>query len=158
MSRNTLKEYRRVQLEVRKEFDAFTSVHCKTCPHPCCVRPSRMTSMDIILAQNCGWKPDIANVENRDLAAEQAAEHAKALTEGVDSIPYETCEYLKDSSCSFPKDLRPFGCTTYICPIMYLRLDKKSLVRMKRSVKELTIAHEELMRQLNRSIKMPVLE
>jgi hypothetical protein len=148
-----LEEYRRAQRGLRKDFDAFTSVHCKTCPTPCCVRPSRIAPTDILLAQAHGWNAERAaagtaiRLDAVERAAGQAALALGGTFEGVANPP---CEYLGERGCSFPKDLRPFGCTTYICPIMYERLDRKTLTRMKRGVRALKEAHEALMAEIHR--------
>jgi hypothetical protein len=139
-----LQDYRRIQLEVRREFDAFTKVHCPTCPSPCCVKPARITPTDILLAEAHGWKSRVANAVHSAIEGQSAA-----LTSNVEDLPRETCEHLGPKGCSFPADLRPFGCTTYICPIMHERLDRKKLGRIKRKVKELTQAHERLISALN---------
>jgi hypothetical protein len=151
MSRNPLEEYRRKQREIRKEFDAFTAVHCPTCTTPCCVRPSRIAPTDIMLAEAVGWKARVASMESRDLVREAAAQAARALASEFEGVENPPCEHLGERGCTFPKDLRPFGCTTYICPVMYRELDKKTLGRMKRQVKELTAAHQVLMSYIHRS-------
>jgi hypothetical protein len=155
MSRNPLEEYRRVQRVIRKDFDAFTSVHCRTCPTPCCVRPARIAPTDILLAEGIGWKTRVnatvgegTGLDNVQQAAGQAA---MALGGAFEDVPNPPCEHLGPTGCGFPKDLRPFGCTTYICPIMYERLDRKTLTRMKRTVKELKQAHEALMVAIHKS-------
>jgi hypothetical protein len=145
-----LQNYRRAQLEVRREFDAFTRVHCPTCPSPCCVRPARITPTDILLAEAHGWKAKVRSAAGLDAVESAAAGQSDALQTNVEDLPREPCEHLGEKGCSFPPDLRPFGCTTYICPIMYERMDRKSLGRMKRKVKELTHAHEILMKALDR--------
>jgi hypothetical protein len=82
-----------------------------------------------------------------------AVGQADALAGKLDEIPREPCERLGPTGCTFPADLRPFGCTTYICPIMYERMDRKALGRLKRKVKELTQAHEVLLTALQRSVR-----
>jgi hypothetical protein len=146
-----LREYRRVQLEVRKEFDAFTRVHCATCPAPCCVRPARITPTDILLAEAHGWRPRVASLETLDPVQQAARGQSAALAGELETLPREPCEHLGSRGCTVPADLRPFGCTTYICPIMYARMDRKALARLKRKVKALTQAHDQLMAALDRA-------
>ena len=62
-----------------------------------------------------------------------------------DALP---CEFLGERGCTFPNDLRPFGCTTYICKYMYASLDRPTLTRIKRLVRELEEKHAVLMRAL----------
>ena len=144
-----LHEYRRRQLEVRTEFDAFTKVHCPTCPSPCCVKPARITPTDILLAEAHGWKAKVTHAI--DAVQSAAGGQTDALAHDVDLMPREPCEHLGEAGCTFPRDLRPFGCSTYICPIMYERMDRKSLARLKRKVRELTQTHDLLMTALQRS-------
>jgi hypothetical protein len=155
MSHNPLEEYRRIQRQIRKDFDAFTSVYCPVCPTPCCVRPARIAPTDILLAEAVGWKAQVAAHEQRDLVQEAAGQAALALGGTFEGVENPPCEHLGERGCTFPKDLRPFGCTAYICPIMHRELDKKTLNRMKRLVKELTLAHERLMVYVHRRCLPP---
>lgn len=147
---NPLHDYRRAQLDIRKDFDAFTRVHCATCPAPCCVKPARITPTDVLLAEAHGWRAKVQSVVGQDAVQSAAAGQSAAINADVEAMPRIPCEHLSSTGCSFPSDLRPFGCTTYICPIMYERMDRKSLSRLKRKVKELTHAHDLLMSALNR--------
>ena len=65
--------------------------------------------------------------------------------EPLDDLP---CEYLGAVGCTFPNDLRPFGCTTYICKYMYARLDRPTLTRIKRLVRDLEDKHTILLRRV----------
>lgn len=152
MSHNPLEEYRRAQRALRKDFDAFTSVHCPTCPQPCCVRPARIAPTDILLAEGVGWKARVAPPpdEGRDAVQQAAGDAALALGGAFEDRPNPPCEHLGPGGCTFPRDLRPFGCAAYICPIMRQRLDKKTLGRMKRLVKDLEARHADLMAHLHR--------
>jgi len=150
MSQNPLEEYRRIQRMLRKEFDAFTSVHCATCPHPCCVRPARVAPADILLAEGVGWRARVSPPAGKDAVEQAAGQAALALGGAFEDRPNPPCEHLGPQGCTFPKDLRPFGCTTYICPIMHQRLDRKALGRMKRLVRELQESHAVLMAYLHR--------
>ena len=58
------------------------------------------------------------------------------------------CQFLAEKGCTFPTDLRPFGCTAYICRPMYTHLDRATLTRIKRLVKELEERHAMLLRTL----------
>lgn len=58
------------------------------------------------------------------------------------------CEFLGTRGCTFPHDLRPLGCTTYICPYMIASMDRTNLTRVKRLVRELEDRHMELMSTL----------
>ena len=51
--------------------------------------------------------------------------------------------------CTFPNDLRPFGCTAYICRYMYAKLDRPTLTRIKRLVREMEERHTEVLRRVS---------
>ena len=78
---------------------------------------------------------------------ELSAGDSSKNSEPADDLP---CEYLGASGCTFPIDLRPFGCTTYICKYMYARLDRPALTRIKRLVRELDDKHTILLRKISK--------
>jgi len=143
-----LHEYRRIQRELRRQFEPFTKRYCPQCTTPCCRTPARITPADILLATTHGWDPGPA-FEGRDLVAETAATCATWLE--TDEIPPsgQPCEFLGPQGCTFPPDLRPFGCTVYICPIMLREMDRASLARIRRLVQELTRAHSMLLKLIS---------
>src|SRR5579862_7816442 len=113
--RNPLAEYRRIQREMREIFDPFTAKHCPGCAAPCCVRPTKVTPVDVALALHTGhtfphlngedpYKPAFAD------AAHRLSADAVALPIAASPAPVEFCEFLVNGRCSFPDDLRPFGC------------------------------------------------
>lgn len=141
-----LDEYRKAQRALRQEFDAFTSTHCATCAQPCCVRPARIAPTDVLLAQGAGWRPPAtAGDDPVDRAARQIG---AALRPDDTQRPSEPCEYLGTRGCTFPRDLRPFGCTAHICPVMHRELDRKTLSRVRRLVRDLERAHAALIARL----------
>jgi hypothetical protein len=157
-----LESYRHTQRELRRHFEAFTRANCPTCPTPCCRRPARILPTDILLAEATGWRahlPASASApapETReatpgpDMVAEMAGRLTEALVCPPETSDAETeslpCEYLGEHGCTFPSDLRPFGCTTYICRYMYERLDRQTLSRIKRLTRELEEKHTLLLR------------
>ncbi len=151
---NPLEAYRRTQRELRRHFDAFTHQNCPNCPTPCCRRPARILPTDIQLAESVGWKGRIIPLEAvtppRERVAEGGAcraERAPAVPEMVEAEPGALpCEYLGEQGCTFPNDLRPFGCTAFICKYMYQKLDRPTLSRVKRLVRELEARHVTLLR------------
>jgi hypothetical protein len=152
MSRNPLEEYRRIQRALRKDFDAFTTIHCASCPTPCCVRPARINPTDILLAQGIGWKAQVQRAAESD-AVQRAIENATiSLRRKVDTIAPTPCEHLGEKGCTFPADSRPFGCTTYVCPYMYRHLDRKTLSRIRRNVRELERRYHTLLEYLHRRV------
>jgi Fe-S-cluster containining protein len=151
---NPLESYRRTQRELRQAFETFTRENCPTCPTPCCRQPARILPTDILLAEATGWKAQLPNAEQRDLVAEVAGDYAAAMANPPESAEVEEneeaplCQFLGARGCTFPNDLRPFGCTTYICRYMHAKLDKKSLARLKRLVRELEQKHTILLRTI----------
>jgi hypothetical protein len=124
--------YRRIQRELRREFDAFTRANCAACPTPCCRRPARILPTDIALAQSAGWRRHLTPIELRE----------PPEAEG------QPCLFLGEQGCTFPNDLRPFGCTAYLCRFMYEKLDRNALKRLKRLTRELESVHTTLLRTL----------
>ncbi len=153
---NPLNAYRRTQRDLRREFESFTKANCPSCPTPCCRQPARIAPTDILLAEAAGWKstlpagvPDAAAVAARMAAALHSA---PASAEAEPDEPDESlpCEFLGAGGCTFPSDLRPYGCTTYICRYMYAQLDRPALTRLKRLVRDLDNHHGILLRTLRK--------
>lgn len=147
---NPLDDYRRAQRAIRREFDPFTREHCPTCTTPCCMRPARIAPVDVLLAEATGWKPRAPAEGGADAAAEAASLYAAALTGETPEAATEPCEHLAPDGCTFPEDLRPYGCTAWVCPVMYRELDRRALSRVRRSVRDLDRAHATLMSALRR--------
>ncbi len=154
--KNPLSSYRRTQRELRRHYDAFTRENCAACPTPCCRQPARLLPTDILLAESVGWK-DSARAAGEASALDKAAEIAGRVADSLHDPPESAeaepdslaCEYLGAGGCTFPSDLRPFGCTAYICRYMYARLDRPTLTKIKRLVRELEDNHRLLLRALH---------
>ena len=154
--KNPLSSYKRTQRELRRHFEAFTRENCAACPTPCCRRPARILPTDILLAEAAGWK-DIVRAaggeQPTDMVSEIAGRVATSLhhpPETAEAEPESSpCEYLGAAGCTFPADLRPFGCTAYVCRYMYERLDRSTLTKIKRLVRELEEQHRLLLRVLH---------
>jgi hypothetical protein len=56
----------------------------------------------------------------------------------------EPCDFLGAQGCTFPADLRPFGCAAAICTPMRQLLSGNELARVERAVGELTAAYTDL--------------
>ncbi len=147
---NPLESYRRTQREIRKHFDAFTHDNCAACPTPCCRRPARILPTDIILAESTGWKANLPIQDGKDMTEVIAGRAMEALSDPPESGEGETdglpCEFLGDRGCSFPNDLRPFGCTAFICKYMFAKMDRPTLTKVKRLVRELEDRHHALLK------------
>lgn len=140
---STLTIYRMAQAKVRKEFAPFTRKFCPTCETPCCVKPCRITPEDVMVAEACGWVPE------RDLGdpvALVAQANASLLGSGEPEGAGEPCDFLGAHGCTMPDDLRPYGCTTYICPVMLAEMDRMALARLRRAVRELEAARRVFIR------------
>lgn len=156
--RNPLVSYRRTQRELRRHFDAFTQENCAACPTPCCRQPARILPTDILLAESTGWKDSVraSGIQLTDPVSEIAGRVATSLHDPPESAEADPesplCEYLDAGGCTFPADLRPFGCTAYICRYMYARLDRPALTKIKRLVRELEEHHQILLRTLHSNL------
>lgn len=147
---NPLEAYRRTQRELRAQFEAFTHKHCPTCATPCCRQPARIAASDIRLAQATGWRTQIALplTETIDLAEESRQGPRKRDDKSREAPVAPPCQFLAERGCTFPTDLRPFGCTAFICRPMYTHLDRATLTRIKRLVRELEERNALLLRTL----------
>jgi hypothetical protein len=170
---NPLHEYRRLQQEVRAVFDPFTTRHCPTCTTPCCIKPSRVTPVDVGIALGCGHRftnlddpygPAMEYAGYRLTATAVALPMAtpdlkspsmltKSDTSGgqitdATSTQADCCDYLVAGRCSFPNDLRPFGCTMFVCGPMHDNLPADEIRRIRRLLKLLDEAHTEIVRMI----------
>ncbi len=151
---NPLREYRRLQREIRALYDPFTARHCAGCAAPCCVKPTRVTPVDVALALSAGHTFPHLGAEDPYAPALEYAGHR--LTPGVVALPMagaagpiEFCEYLSAGRCTFPDDLRPFGCTLYVCGPMDAHLPAETLQRLRPLLRQLEDAHDALLRALH---------
>ena len=153
---NPLAEYRRLQQEIRTLFDPFTAKHCPTCVTPCCVKPTRVTPLDVALALGTGHTFPHLSQPDPYAPALNYAGHRLALPMAVTGAePTEWCEYLHQGRCTFPDDLRPFGCTTYLCGPMYDHLPDDTLRRLRRLVRQLDDVHVALVHALKDAGRLP---
>ncbi len=159
-----LREYRRLQREVRALFDPFTARHCAGCTAPCCVKPTRVTPVDVALALSIGHAfPHLGDIDpyapSVEYAGTRLAPRAISLPMVEDTpTPTQFCDYLHKGRCTFPDDLRPFGCTTYLCVPMYAHLPGDTLRRLRRLLRQLEDAHTALLRALGDAGKLPEVE
>ena len=152
-SSNPLREYRRLQREIRAIYDPFTARHCPNCTTPCCIKPTRVTPVDVALALATGHAfPHLGTGDPYAPAVEYAGHRLSpgkiALPMAVEDAHTEACDYLHLGRCTFPDDLRPFGCTTYVCPPMYAHLPDDTLRRLRRLLHQLEDAHTDVLRAL----------
>ncbi len=151
-----LREYRRLQREIRLVFDPFTAKHCPTCTTPCCIKPTRVTPVDVALAVSLGHTfPHLGGIDPYAPSVSYAG-HRLALPMLPDDDPMpEPCEYLDKGRCTFPDDLRPYGCTAYLCGPMYAHLPDETLRRLRRLIRQLEDAHTAVLRALRGDDRLP---
>jgi len=161
---NPLSEYRRVQREIRAIFDPFTEKHCPTCSTPCCIKPTRVTPVDVAIAVGLGHTfPHLADTDPYAPAMHDAGHRLSstavalqmAATEADSMVP---CDYLHNYRCTFPNDLRPLGCTTYLCGPMYKHLPEETIKKLRRLTRQLEEAHSGVLRALKDAGRMPEAE
>jgi len=154
-----LPEYRRLQREIRAIFDPFTAKHCASCVTPCCIKPTKVTPVDVALAVSLGHEfPHLNGTDPYAPSVSYAGSRLALPMVGTDAAVQESCEYLDKGRCTFPDDLRPFGCTAYVCGPMYAHLPDDTLRRLRRLIRQLEDAHTAVLRGLRGSGQMPVEE
>lgn len=141
---NLLERYRRAQRRVRRLFAPFTAAHCPTCATPCCRKPTWVRPVDLILAEELGYRPPSRGASPVGLLLDTLAGSGR-------SDSGDPCDFLAERGCTFPPDLRPFGCAAAICDPMRQLLPAAELARVERAVAELTAVHSELMDFLHTS-------
>lgn len=92
-----------------------------------------------MVAEACGWRPAR---EMGDPVALVAAANASLLGAGEPAGAGEPCDFLEEAGCSMPDDLRPYGCTAYVCPVMLAEMDRMALGRLRRALRELEAARK----------------
>ena len=154
---NPLEAYRRTQRELREQFEAFTKKHCPTLPDtPCCRQPARdrddRYSAEPKRVELADYDPTHRPGDRRACRRKRRRTEAE---EGRRSEKEEPPPALSPCSVSggpwmppFRRIYGPFGCTAFICRPMYEHLDRTTLTRIKRLVKELEERHVLLLRTL----------
>ena len=154
-----LSEYRRVQREIRAISDPFTAKHCASCVTPCCIKPTKVTPIDVALAVGLGHEfPHLNGTDPYAPSVSYAGSRLALPMLDADTVVQEPCEYLDKGRCTFPDDLRPFGCTAYVCGPMYAHLPDDTLRRLRRLIRQLEDAHTAVLRGLRGSDRLPVEE
>ena len=149
-----------MQREIRAVFDPFTAKHCPTCTTPCCIKPTRVTPVDVALAVGLGHTfPHLNGADPYTPSVSYAgARLALPMLPSSGNPALEPCEYLHRGRCTFPDDLRPYGCTAFLCGPMYAHLPEETLRRLRRLIHQLEDAHTAVLRALRGSGRMPLEE
>jgi len=138
--------YRRAQRRVRRLFAPFTAANCPTCATPCCSKPTWVRPVDLILVEELGFGRPATPAQSPAVRLLDTLAGAQSSDSG------EPCDFLGARGCTFPADLRPFGCAAAICEPMRRLLPPAELARLERAVEGLTAAHTELMALLHASV------
>lgn len=146
---NPLAAYRQAQLKLHALFDPFTREQCPVCETPCCRKPARIRPVDIILVEELGFS--LPRRREDPLLNGHANVMLEADVESGAGAG-DPCEYLGAAGCSFPTDLRPFGCAAMICDPMWRLLPPERLELLQAAVAELESAHAELMQALQQPL------
>jgi hypothetical protein len=148
---NPLAEYRRLQRQLRELYDPFTAKHCATCATPCCVKPTRVTPFDVALAEATGHAfPHLAG-DPYTTAVADASHRLGSIPLPMasdDEAVLEYCEFLHKGRCTFPDDLRPYGCTVFVCKPMYEHMAEDTVRKVRRLVRQLDEVHVALVSSL----------
>ena len=127
------------QRRARRVFGPFTAANCPTCATPCCRKPTWVRPFDVVLVQELGYSLPVIDAS---AAATSVLLHAIQQEDVPDEG--EPCDFLTESGCSFPADLRPFGCAALICEPMRRLLTPEELAPVESAVRELEEAHAAL--------------
>jgi hypothetical protein len=144
---SVLTRYRGAQNVLREWFDPFTASHCPGCPTPCCRKPTQVAPFDVVLVEELGYvlPQGERGVGEWLVAAREGVAQQTATT----TCCAEPCDYLTPTGCSFPPDLRPFGCAVDICIQMRLHADDAWLAEAERRADRLRRAHRALLTALH---------
>jgi hypothetical protein len=99
-----------------------------------------VTPFDVVLAEELGYPLP---------ASTEAAGESLDARLGLIPIPTldaagEPCAFLAPHGCSFPDDLMPCGCVTFICPYMEEWFSPGRLAALRADVARLEEAHATL--------------
>lgn len=83
---------------------------CPWCPEPCCI-------------VNKVW------IDFQDLVFLHLT--SQLIPPGqLTTTQYDTCRYLKSDGCLLPRNIRPWGCTQYVCRTQIKNLQKRNRMEM----------------------------
>jgi hypothetical protein len=132
---NLIEKYRLTQKRIRKIFDPYTSKLCPSCPQPCCIKPTKVRELDVLLANACGYSLPSAN----ESISEMVQAGIEALTGRYHETEQIPCDYLVNERCAFPDDLRPFECTRWICSYIRKEMSPSDMRELRRLLHRLGV-------------------
>jgi len=140
-----IRQYRKVQSELRDLYDPFTAAQCPTCPTPCCMKPVRVDAIDIALAEADGCRlPAHSDPDGERVDVAVACLTGETATLDALTRPDTPCDFLGQSGFSFPRELRPFGCTRFICDPMKRMMDPSILRAIQERFRRLDYLHSRI--------------
>jgi hypothetical protein len=106
------------------------------------MKPVRVDAVDLGLAEahGCRLPPHSDPEEDRNETAKEYLGGAAPIY-FQESVP---CDFLTESGCAFPRDLRPYGCTRFICDPMKRLMEPARLREVKRLLKRLDTLHDQI--------------
>lgn len=143
-----LDAYRRTQADLRSLFGPFTEELCPTCPEPCCRVPARVTPLDVAIAEACGWRCSIPEIT--DAASTAASQLFRAVSSSEQSESPVPCPFLTPTGCDLPGNVRPYGCTVYVCRFINDRLSARERARLRKLLRQLERDYERILQSFGR--------
>lgn len=137
-----LEKYRAAHKRLRRYLNPYTAKLCPTCPDPCCRKPTRVAEYDVMLANACGCdlpsvNHEVSNLVRAGILCLQGNPEAEGYL--------EPCDYLGDSGCLFPEDLRPFECARWICKYLKKEMSPGEMREVRAILHRLGVVHRELL-------------
>jgi len=138
---NPIEKYRSTQTRIRRILDPYTKDLCPVCPKPCCRKPTRVREFDVLLANACGCSLPSAN----DSVSDFVQAGIDSLTGDYQDDSYiEPCDYLGENGCNFPRDLRPFECTRWMCSYLKDTIRPSDMRELRDLLHKLGSLHREI--------------
>ncbi|MHB0998829.1 MAG: hypothetical protein ACYC27_06245 [Armatimonadota bacterium] len=134
-------KYRSAHKRLRRYLNPYTSRLCPVCPEPCCRKPTKVAEFDVLIANACGCSLPSANHAATDLIEVGFRILTGNNEPETDLVP---CDYLGESGCVFPDDLRPYECARYICPFLKKEVSPGDMREIRDLLHKLGVIHREL--------------
>lgn len=139
---NLIDKYRAVHRKLRRSLAPHTAAVCPVCPRCCCTKPTLVSEFDVLLANGCGYNFPSANSAAEDLVKAGMEILRGEYEEHQDGEP---CDFLGETGCVFPDDLRPYECARYICPHLKKVITPGQMREIRDLLHKLGVLHRELL-------------